>query len=255
MSNIKTVNLTGTEISVGISGCNCAVRNDGTEIAYVSVQPDVIAGADGVLSVPAGGSAVLLGHNGTVYLLGTGSMQLIGSDYCENPFKSVSTNSSGSGADEVARAAISAHSGNTELHVSVEEKAQWNAKADSSDCYINFSHGSAATDALGYLQHGVHKCTNWLNLPEGIPHQQGLVIALNYSSSVADIGFTKRIYISPNQDGIIWQNNSRSGVWSGWTKLSDGGNADTLDGCHAADFVLLTEYTALAERVAVLEQA
>lgn len=131
MANIKTITLTGAETSVKIGGANCAVRNDGAAVIYAAAQSNITAGADGVLSIPAGGAAVLLGHQGTVYLSGTGSVQLIGSDYCENPFKSVSTGGSGSGADEVARAAIEAHAGNREVHVTAEDRGRWNSLSNS----------------------------------------------------------------------------------------------------------------------------
>ena len=53
-------------------------------------------------------------------------MQLVGSDYTACPFKT-SAQSGGSGADSVARAAIEAHAGNADIHVTATEKAAWNA--------------------------------------------------------------------------------------------------------------------------------
>ncbi len=147
MSNIKTITLTGSEESVAISGCNCAVRNDSTTAVYISALPDVTAGADGVLSVPADGSAVLYGHSGTVYLLGTGSVQLVGCDYSENPFKTVSS-SGGSGADTVARAAIEAHAGNGEIHVTAEEKTAWSGKAELTDIPATLPADGGNADTL-----------------------------------------------------------------------------------------------------------
>ena len=55
-----------------------------------------------MISIPAGGSAPVYGANGTVFLLGSGSVQLIGSDYATNPFNGVG---SGGGADIMANAA------------------------------------------------------------------------------------------------------------------------------------------------------
>ena len=123
----KTIVLTGEEIRADYSGgTNAWLRNDGTATVYASTAPGVTAGADGTVSIPAGQSVGVYGANGTVYLMGTGSVQLIGSDYSTSPFK-VSTQSGGSGADSVARAAIEAHAGNADIHVTATEKAAWNA--------------------------------------------------------------------------------------------------------------------------------
>lgn len=119
MSN-QTITLTGSEVKADFYGTNAWLRNDGTSTVYASKSPSVTAGADGVVSVPAGGSAPVFDAHGTVYLIGTGSVLLIGSDYSENPFKS-SAQSGGSGADEVARAAIEAHAGNTSVHLTAEQ--------------------------------------------------------------------------------------------------------------------------------------
>ena len=121
-----TITLAGSEEKAEFSGSNAWLRNDGTDTIYAAKSAGVVAGADGVVAIPAGQSAPVYGANGTVYLLGTGSVQLIGSDYSTNPFKT-SAQSGGSGADSVARAAISAHAGNADIHVTAAEKAAWNA--------------------------------------------------------------------------------------------------------------------------------
>lgn len=124
----KTIVLTGEEIRADYSGgTNAWLRNDGTATVYASGAPGVTAGADGVVSIPAGQAAAIYGACGAVYLLGTtGSVQLVGSDYTACPFKT-SAQSGGSGADDVARAAIEAHAGNTDIHVTAAEKAAWDA--------------------------------------------------------------------------------------------------------------------------------
>ena len=124
----KTIALSGAEIRVNYSGgTNAWLRNDGTATVYASAAPGVTAGADGVVSIPAGQAVRIDGACRTVYLLGTGSIQLVGSDYTACPFK-VSTSTGGeSGVDEVARGAIAAHEGNADIHVTATEKAAWNA--------------------------------------------------------------------------------------------------------------------------------
>lgn len=123
----KTIVLTGEEIRADYSGgTNAWLRNDGTATVYASTAPGVTAGADGVVSIPAGQAVRIDGACRTVYLLGTGSIQLVGSDYTACPFKT-SAYFGGSGADSVARAAIEAHAGNADIHVTATEKAAWNA--------------------------------------------------------------------------------------------------------------------------------
>ena len=122
----KTIALSGAEIRTDYSGgTNAWLRNDGTATVYASTAPGVTAGADGVVSIPAGQAAAIYGACGAVYLLGTGMVQLVGSDYTACPFKT--SVQGGSGADSVARAAIEAHAGNADIHVTATEKAAWNA--------------------------------------------------------------------------------------------------------------------------------
>ena len=154
-----TITLAGSEEKAEFSGGNAWLRNDGTDTVYAAKSAGVTAGADGVVAVPAGQSAPVYGANGTVFLLGTGSVQLIGSDYSTNPFKT-SAQSGGSGADSVARAAISAHAGNTDIHVTAAEKAAWNAVNYSNpnllinpDFRIN-QRGETSYTAAGYTVDG-----------------------------------------------------------------------------------------------------
>ena len=121
----KTIALTGAEIRADYSGgTNAWLRNDGATTVYASAVPGVTAGADGVVSIPAGQAAAIYGACGAVYLLGTGSVMLVGSDYTACPFKTAALG--GSGADSVARAAIEAHAADTDIHVTADEKAYWN---------------------------------------------------------------------------------------------------------------------------------
>lgn len=98
MANVKTITLGGTEQKVIISGQNCDIRNDGADTIYASAKPNVTAGEDGVLAIPVGQAAKLLDSKGTVYLLGTGAVQLCGNDYGYLVFKCAAT-SSGEGGE------------------------------------------------------------------------------------------------------------------------------------------------------------
>ena len=121
----KTIVLTGAEIRADYSGgTNAWLRNDGATTVYASAAPGVTAGADGVVSIPVRQAAAIYGACGAVYLLGTGMVQLVGSDYTACPFKTSAQG--GSGADDVARAAIEAHAADADIHVTADEKAYWN---------------------------------------------------------------------------------------------------------------------------------
>lgn len=147
----KTIALSGAEVKVTFSGGNAWLRNDGASAVYAAKTAGVSAGADGVVAVPAGGSAPVYGANGQVFLLGTGSVQLIGSDYSTNPFKT-SAQSGGSGADEVARAAIEAHAGNTDIHTTAAEVAAMVSNPNlliNPDFAVN-QRGQASYSASGY---------------------------------------------------------------------------------------------------------
>ena len=125
----KTITLTGAEIAVtGLDGAHAHIRNDGADVIYAAKTAGITAGADGVLSIPAGQAATVYGISGTVYMMGTGSAQIISNDYSELPFKT-STASGGSAVDEQARTALGAHVGNAEIHVTADEKANWDGKA------------------------------------------------------------------------------------------------------------------------------
>nr|DAL67514.1 MAG TPA: hypothetical protein [Caudoviricetes sp.] len=131
----KTIALTGAEIRADYSGgTNAWLRNDGTATVYASTAPGVTAGADGVVSIPAGQAVRIDGACRTVYLLGTGgSVQLVGSDYTACPFKTSTSAGGESGVDEVARAAIEAHAADTDIHVTADEKAYWNTLSGKND--------------------------------------------------------------------------------------------------------------------------
>lgn len=153
---VKTIVLDGAEAAVTFTGANAWLRNDGTSVIYAGKSAGIAAGADDVVSIPAGGSAPVYDARGTVYLLGAGSVQLVGSDYSTNPFKT-SAQSGGSGADEVARAAINAHAGNSAIHLTSEQLdsavAGANAYADGKDgetlAAAQIYADSAAENAVG----------------------------------------------------------------------------------------------------------
>ena len=242
----KTIALTGSEVTAEFSGANAWLRNDGTDTVYAAVSSGITAGGDGVVAIPAGQSAPVYGANGSVYLLGNGSVQLIGSDYSTNPFKT-SAQAGGSGADNVARAAITAHSGNADIHVTATEKAAWDGKAELSDIPDKLPADGGNADTLG-------------DYPVSTNGTKG-VIALSSDYGNVDIGqrldfhtadsqdYAVRVYVSPP--------NWNSGTTQPRLKVAtpDGSTADIADGGNAASVGAYTEakIAALEARIAALE--
>lgn len=94
----KTAVLSGSEVKVSdLGGQNVAVKNLGDGSIYASHYPNVVAGADNVVEIPAGSGEVVLDAQGTVYLLGTGKAQCTGTPYATPNFKMPSSSTSGGG--------------------------------------------------------------------------------------------------------------------------------------------------------------
>ena len=99
---IKTVELTGTEMKVeGLDGKNTAIYNKSSAAVYASCTPNVTPNADGVMEVPAGGYRGLNDTCGIIYLLGTGKVELIGTDDSVNFRQPSSSASSGGGGGKL----------------------------------------------------------------------------------------------------------------------------------------------------------
>ena len=79
---IKTVISDGTERCVtGLGGSNTVIVNFGSSELYASAYPDIVPDGRNVAAISAGSAVNLRDTHGTVYLLGTGKVQLEGTDY------------------------------------------------------------------------------------------------------------------------------------------------------------------------------
>lgn len=79
---IKTINLTGSEVKVTeLGGDNTEIFNNGSGVIYASKLPNITVGGDEVIAIPAGAIDGLYGTHGTVYLLGSGCVELRGVDH------------------------------------------------------------------------------------------------------------------------------------------------------------------------------
>lgn len=290
----KTITLTGTEVRTEYSGgANAWLRNDGTTVMFASAAPGVSAGSDGVIAIPSGQSAPVYGANGAVYLVGSGSVQLIGSDCFSNPFKT-SASSGGSDADAVARAAIEAHAGNANIHVSADEKKSWSIykgyvtdydcnNADKQGVYsVSANSANAPGDGYYILVVDTAGDGDWL-IQTAIPaytrytifHRTRINGAWGPWSNIADGG--NAYTVNGRHSGCIATRNSDGNYFSDDTEnindaylqwdgtayfvlKTNGGNltmadnCDTLDGKHADDFVLKSDFAALESRIAALEK-
>lgn len=195
----KTITLTGAEVAVtGLDGAHAHIRNDSTDTIYAAKMPGITAGADGVASIPAGQADTLRGISGAVYLLGTGSALIQSDDYVESPFKA-STASGGSAVDDVARAAVSAHAGNADIHVTADEKASWNGKAELSDIPTTLpANGGNSTYVQGYAP----KDSGAKGLPVITSDYGHIEIGKYLDFHTAD-GQDYKVRITANDDGTL----------------------------------------------------
>ena len=267
----KTINLTGAEVAVtGLDGAHAHIRNDGTEVIYAAKTAGITAGADGVASIPAGQSDTIRGISGAVYLLGTGSALIQSDDYVVSPFKT-SAQGSGSGADEVARAAINTHSGNAEIHVTAEEKESWNGKADLDDIPASLPANGGNADTVGgkntaeLMALGMN-VSDRTRISEGDLNDysspgQYTVVTSTQAAAISNSPFTNSGYyldvyyratgyyiqIAMTWYGLIKIRSCMNSTWGEWKNISDGGNATSV-GAYTEE-----KLAALEARVAALE--
>lgn len=104
---IKTVTLSGIEVEIaGLGGFNTIVHNLSDEAVYASKYPNIKAGADNVAEIPAGVAKLISTTNGTVYVLGTGKIELTGQDYEGLNCSSSSPSGVISGTSDVTKAYV-----------------------------------------------------------------------------------------------------------------------------------------------------
>lgn len=236
----KTINLTGAEVAVtSLDGANAHIRNDGTDVIYAAKAAGISAGADGVLSIPAGQAATVYGISGTVYMLGTGSAQIISNDYSELPFKT-STASGGSAVDEQARTALGAHEGNAEIHVTASEKASWDDKADPANVLRNnmFASGKDCNDCTDPGWYSFNGCVGHAPGTNSTLNSGTYFILLNVPMSAPGyfVQIATFVHGAANYLGRTYIRHCNNGVWSDWDEL-----------------IRRSDFDALAARVTALE--
>ncbi len=106
---IQTVTLEGKELKVEeLGGKNSVITNKSSLILYASAFPNIEPNGNNVATILAGGVMNLYDTNGTVYLLGTGKVQLMGTNYDELPMSALITSGGGGGSsgDGVSQAYV-----------------------------------------------------------------------------------------------------------------------------------------------------
>ncbi|MCH5192994.1 MAG: hypothetical protein J1F11_03465 [Oscillospiraceae bacterium] len=105
MSNVKTINLTGGETEVIFKQKFMCfwVQNLGSGTVYASLKKGVQPESDGVITIGAGAaarvSAADLAQTDTLYLTGSGKVQIVGTYSVHSPFKSDQKGGGGSSGD------------------------------------------------------------------------------------------------------------------------------------------------------------
>lgn len=79
---VKTIILDGSETKVdGLGDRNTMIINNGSSTIYASANPGVEAFADNVIAIKAGQRDIIPETYGTIYILGTGDVELRGVRY------------------------------------------------------------------------------------------------------------------------------------------------------------------------------
>lgn len=148
--NSTTITLTGEEQTVQFDRAYPYfwVHNLGDGDVSISMDGGIVEGADGVITVPVGGSCCTM-HNYTanadkLYLLGSGRVQVMGTGSALNPFKTSwkggvdgTLSKAGYAADSKVvgdninelSENVSNHTNNSDIHVTAADKNNWNGYA------------------------------------------------------------------------------------------------------------------------------
>ena len=102
-------------------------KNVGQTALYISDNANVKADGDGVALLNANEAVMIENYDNFIYVLGAGKIEVYETESETCPFKSSAQG--GSGADEVARAAIEAHATNADIHLTAEQLSAGVAEA------------------------------------------------------------------------------------------------------------------------------
>mgnify|MGYP004527878759 CR=1 FL=1 len=159
-----TVELDGTECAVVFSSnYKCfTVQNETADDIYISVSPNISAGKDGVRRIGTGASgAIAHGAKNTLYILGSGSVQVTASDSPGNFFKPAPAAGGGEAVDAYSK---------------TESDAKYAQKTDVIPYKMGMDIGTCATAA-----ETIQKTATTLNK---IAPTVGAVFAIKFTNAV-----------------------------------------------------------------------
>lgn len=165
------------------------------------------------------------------------------------------------------KAKLAVHANNSDIHVTAEEKAAWDGKAEISDIPTTLPANGGNADTLDgkhaaefapYHRYAPIYTGDILDIPEMGTYSCDVDGCTNLPSEIAswcyvtafdfrDAGYKRFICVALNDiavyPNVIWlasESNKTSDGKLIWSKANDGGNAATLDGKHASDLAYLT---------------
>lgn len=151
------------------------------------------------------------------------------------------------------------HTNNTTVHVTAGEKEKWNGKAELSDIPTTLPANGGNSSTTDYqIQHRLSDGTDVLTFAtsDNCPYNVNTKVRImncptcptNYGYDGSDNDFWYDIYkLDSNyitiksydiRTNFEYTKSCLNGNWSDWTRCSDYGNADTLDGFHASNFFI-----------------
>lgn len=102
------------------------------------------------------------------------------------------------------------------------------------------TNSSDAYDCNTLYDAGLYLCNgSATNTPNDLKYGTLFVMPYRKPYGNASMGYCAQIFI-PNGDAVdtsMWYRTSLQNTWNEWKRSCDGGNADTVDGLHASDFI------------------
>lgn len=220
MDNISTIELTGApeQVILPVSYMWVWARNDGSETVYMSRSSTVSSGANGSISIPAGGAARLFVNGYTFYVNGSGTVLINATDTDSCPFRDAPATSGG---------------GTVDCYTKSESDARYAQKTDIPSS-LPANGGNAATVGgvgIANLRQITQTVINTLPaVPNGegdffvicdesdtsFPYEYGH-LSIRYGSYTEEY---VAIFRTAGNDNKVYYNTYRTNHWSGWQEIS-----------------------------------
>lgn len=150
---------------------------------YAGLSENISEGADGVAAIPAGGCRRIQTDGfKSVYLLGTGNVEISAQNYSDCPFKLAAK---GGEAPDLSAYAKTADVPDIKVNAAVNADTLGEKSADDFAQIIELGWDETDTKtAVGISgKTTIYRCANWTDFPTESPDGQGTLIAVNYNGS------------------------------------------------------------------------